>query len=250
MPQPMSELDSLPKHIAIIMDGNGRWARKRQRPRIFGHRAGVTSVRAVVAECTKLDIQALTVFAFSSENWHRPKQEVGMLMELFLTALSDEADKLNNNSVRLRVIGDRSAFSEKLQRCIQKVEELTASNTGLTFNIAANYGGRWDIEQAALSMARDVCTGQISEDEINEAQLASRLSLADLPEPDLFIRTGGERRISNYLLWQLAYTELYFSDLLWPEFDEAAFHEALDWFADRERRFGKTSEQLESSAGA
>jgi undecaprenyl diphosphate synthase len=236
---------AVPRHVAIIMDGNGRWARRRHLPRIAGHRAGMESVRKVVRSCGRHGVEALTLFAFSSENWRRPADEVGMLMELFLTALQREVRRLHENKVCLRIIGDRSRFDARLQEHIEKAEALTAGNAGLILNIAANYGGRWDITEAARSLAMEVQRGELDPEAITSARLQAHLSLTNLPEPDLFIRTGGEQRISNFLLWQLAYTELYFTDILWPDFGSEAFAAALDSFAGRERRFGRTSEQLE-----
>jgi undecaprenyl diphosphate synthase len=234
----------LPRHIAIIMDGNGRWAKRRGLPRIAGHRAGVEAVRRTVRACTTLGVEVLTLFAFSSENWRRPKAEVSLLMDLFLSALQGEINRMHENNVRLRVIGDRSAFSKKLQRCIADAESFTGGNTGLTLVIAANYGGRWDIAQAAQRLAERVAAGSLSPQGVTPEALQSHMCLSDLPEPDLFIRSAGEQRISNFLLWQLAYTELYFSDCLWPDFDEAQFQAALSSYARRERRFGRTGEQL------
>lgn len=236
----------LPRHIAIIMDGNGRWAKKRFLPRTAGHRAGVTAVRKVVEHCAKKGVEALTLFAFSSENWRRPPQEVSVLMGLFLATLERETDKLHENNVRLRVIGQRAAFAQDLQGRIAAAEELTRENTGLNLVIAANYGGRWDILQAAQRLAEEVAAGTLSPRNITSELLEARLSLTDLPEPDLFIRTGGEQRISNFLLWQLAYTELYFTPTLWPDFDENSLEQALAAYASRQRRFGYTSEQLEN----
>jgi undecaprenyl diphosphate synthase len=238
--------DRLPRHIAIIMDGNGRWAKKRYLPRTAGHSAGVASVRKVVEFCTGKNIRALTLFAFSSENWRRPPQEVSLLMSLFLSTLEKETEKLRQNNVRLRVIGDRSALAPELQERIASAERTTAENTGLNLIIAANYGGRWDITQAATQLAREAAAGTRNPDEITPELLESYLALADLPEPDLFIRTGGEQRISNFLLWQLAYTELYFSPTLWPDFDEAALGEALSDYAGRQRRFGYTGDQVDN----
>ena len=240
----------LPRHVAIIMDGNGRWAEQRRKPRIAGHRAGVESVRNVVQVCGEKGITALTLFAFSSENWRRPEQEVGLLMELFLMALQRESKKLHKNNVCLRVIGNLSGFSEKLQQEIARAEALTKDNTGLNLVIAANYGGRWDIAQAAQKLAQQVSDGMLSPNDINEELIGQKLSLADLPEPDLFIRTGGEQRISNFLLWQLAYTELYFIDTLWPDFDSEVFAKALESFSGRQRRFGRTGNQVEQSKHA
>ncbi len=241
---------SIPRHVAIIMDGNGRWAKRRHLPRIAGHRAGVKSVRRVVEQCIGYGIEALTVFAFSTENWRRPQDEVGLLMELFLTALEKEVKKLHQNDVRMQVIGDRSRFPTKLQERIAEAERYTASNRALTFTIAANYGGRWDITQAVRKLGRRIESGEMSADAVTEQLLQSGLALAELPEPDLFIRTGGEQRISNFLLWQLAYTELYFTDTLWPDFGKESFAEALHSFASRQRRFGRTSEQVEEQERA
>ncbi|RLJ15710.1 di-trans,poly-cis-decaprenylcistransferase [bacterium endosymbiont of Escarpia laminata] len=234
----------LPGHVAIIMDGNGRWAQRRGLPRYAGHPVGVDAVRNIVECCVQKKIQVLTLFAFSSENWRRPKKEVGLIMDLFIRALGKEARRLHRNGVRLKIIGEREAFSEKLQHRILEVEELTAENRGLTLQVAANYGGRWDIIQAAKSLARAVAAGELSPEDIDEASLAGALSFPDLPNPDLFIRTGGEQRLSNFLLWQAAYSELYFTDLLWPDFDTAAFENALADFAGRQRRFGRTGEQV------
>ncbi|OGT18671.1 MAG: di-trans,poly-cis-decaprenylcistransferase [Gammaproteobacteria bacterium RBG_16_57_12] len=238
----------IPRHVAIIMDGNGRWAKQRKRPRIFGHQAGVESVRGIVKQCAAKGIEILTLFAFSSENWRRPEEEVGLLMDLFLIALEREANRLHKNNVRLRIIGERSAFSDKLQRKITEAEQLTRDNTGLIVVVAANYGGRWDISQAAQTLAQQVAAGALELRDITPERLAAQLSLADLPEPDLFIRTGGEQRISNFLLWQLAYTELYFTEVLWPDFDETEFEQALNSFAGRQRRFGRTGDQVEQEA--
>ena len=241
---------NVPRHVAIIMDGNGRWAKKRLMPRIAGHRAGVDSVRAIVQRCGEVGVTALTLFAFSSENWRRPESEVGLLMELFLLALQRETKKLNQNNVRLQVIGDRTRFSDKLQQEIAKAEEMTANNTGLVLSVAANYGGRWDIANAARLVAEKVKAGVVEPDAVNEELLGQHMSLASLPEPDLFIRTGGEERISNFLLWQLAYSELYFTDTLWPDFKQEEFDLALKSFVGRQRRFGRTGDQVEQSKRA
>ncbi|MDH5302325.1 MAG: isoprenyl transferase [Gammaproteobacteria bacterium] len=240
----------VPRHVAIIMDGNGRWAKKRGLPRFAGHKFGVESVRKVVSACGEHGVEVLTLFAFSSENWQRPEKEVGVLMELFLTALKHEVKKLSRNNVRLRVVGGLDAFSDKLRARITEAEEMTAGNDGLTLVICANYGGRWDITQATKRLCADVVAGRKSLDAVNEDSLSEYLCLADLPEPDLFIRTGGEERISNFLLWQLAYTELYFTETLWPDFDKNAFAQALLAFAGRQRRFGRTGDQVEKVAGA
>jgi undecaprenyl diphosphate synthase len=241
------EFANLPRHVAIIMDGNGRWAKKRFLPRYAGHPAGVESVRQAVQLCTDLGIEVLTLFAFSSENWRRPQQEVGLLMELFIKVLDQEAEKLHRRNVRLKIIGDRSAFSSKLQDYITRSEALTKNNTGLQLIIAANYGGRWDIVQATQKLAVQVQKGLLNPQDITSEHLNQMTSLADVPEPDLFIRTGGEQRISNFLLWQLAYTEFYFTDTLWPDFKRDAFKLALSSFASRQRRFGQTGEQVEKS---
>ncbi len=239
----------LPRHVAIIMDGNGRWAKKRFLPRIAGHRAGVEAVRNMVQACGQRGIEVLTLFAFSSENWRRPPSEVGLLMDLFMTALERETKRLHENNVRLKVIGERSAFSVKLQEKIIAAEQRTAGNTGLTLVVAANYGGRWDIAQAARAVAHKVETGQLHASQVTEEILEQHLALHGLPDPDLFIRTGGEERISNFLLWQLAYTEFYFTETLWPDFDGRIFEDALASFSKRQRRFGRTSEQVEQEQG-
>lgn len=233
--------------MAIIMDGNGRWARARHLPRTAGHKKGVTATRRVVESCSRQGVQILTLFAFSSENWQRPPREVQTLMELFLTTLKGEVRRLAKNRIRLRFIGERSAFSEKLQHEMQLAEQGTAVGTGMVLNVAANYGGRWDITQAAGRLAAEVKVGRIQPDEVTSELITSYLSTTDLIDPDLFIRTGGEQRISNFLLWQLAYTELYFTDLLWPDFDEEALDQAFKSFASRQRRFGKTGEQISAT---
>ncbi|MCW8829117.1 MAG: isoprenyl transferase [Gammaproteobacteria bacterium] len=245
-----SPLQKIPRHVAIIMDGNGRWARKRHLPRVAGHRVGLEAVRKTIKGCIASGVEALTLFAFSSENWRRPKDEVGVLMNLFLSALQSEVKKLDKNGVRLRVIGDISAFNEELQQRIIDSEALTRNNDRLCLNIAANYGGRWDITQACRYLAGEVVAGRLQSGQITPELIRQQLSLSDLPEPDLFIRTGGEQRISNFLLWQLAYTELYFTDLLWPEFDEQALTEAFASYAGRQRRFGRTGEQVEQGGHA
>jgi undecaprenyl diphosphate synthase len=240
-----SELEkTVPRHVVIIMDGNGRWAKRRGLPRVSGHKAGVDTLRNIVEICAVKKIEALTVYAFSSENWKRPGPEVSRLLELFMTSLKKEVDDLNRNNVRLRFIGELEVFPSRLQSQMAKATKKTEANTGLQLSVAINYGGRWDITNAFRQLAGEIVAGKISMDEINEALIASRVSLADLPEPDLFIRTGGEMRISNYLLWQLAYTELYFTECLWPDFDVEEFNAALSWYAGRERRFGRISEQL------
>jgi undecaprenyl diphosphate synthase len=234
-------ITEIPKHIAIIMDGNGRWARKRFLPRIAGHKRGVDTVRDLVKYCISLKVDYLTLFAFSSENWRRPAEEVSFLMSLFMEALQREVVKLHQNNIKLVMIGDRSRFDAALIAKIEESEQLTASNNGLTLTIAANYGGRWDVLHAVnnMQLALPDRAGQYTEDD-----LSPYLSMSYAPEPDLFIRTGGEKRISNFLLWQLAYTELYFTDTLWPDFNETAFNLAISSYQQRERRFGRTSEQL------
>jgi undecaprenyl diphosphate synthase len=241
---------TVPVHVAVIMDGNGRWAKGRGLPRVAGHRKGVERVRDMVTVCAEKGVKYLTLFAFSSENWRRPAQEVKLLMELFLSALDNEIRKLHKNNVRFRVIGDTERFGEKLTARIWKAEMLTQKNTALTLTIAANYGGRWDIAQACAELARRAVRGEIDPDTITEKSLEPFLSLAGVPEPDLFIRTGGEQRISNFLLWQLAYTEMYFTPVLWPDFDRAQFEQALVSYAGRQRRFGLTGEQIETARHA
>lgn len=233
----------LPKHIAIIMDGNGRWAKKRFLPRSAGHRAGVKRTREIVEYCGQLGIDSLSLFAFSSENWSRPAAEVGMLMSLLLESLQKEARSLHQNQVRLKIIGDTGQLSDKIQQVIEQVEKLTQDNTGLKLNVAINYGGKWDIVRAANRLAQQALKGDI-ELPFTEAQLAQCLSTADQIDPDLFIRTSGEIRISNFFLWQAAYSECYFTEIPWPAFDKRALDKALAWYASRERRFGQTSQQL------
>ncbi len=238
----------LPRHIAIIMDGNGRWAKKRLLPRHFGHKAGLETVRRVVKFCAEKQIEALTLFAFSSENWRRPEQEVSLLMQLFISALNREVNKLHKNNVKLHIIGALHVFPEKLQQLIANAEIITQNNTGLNLVIAANYGGHWDIVEATKKLAQQIEQGTLRSEEITEELLSQQICLAHLPNPDLFIRTGGEKRVSNFLLWQLAYTEMYFTDTLWPDFDQATFTQALESFATRQRRFGRTGEQVEKDA--
>ena len=237
----------MPSHVAVIMDGNGRWAKKRFLPRVAGHVKGVELVREMVRACLERGIQYLTLFAFSSENWRRPQEEVSLLMQLFVKALEQEVEKLDRNGVRLRVVGDLSRFEPRLQALIREAEATTQNNTRLDLTIAANYGGRWDIMQAMNRLLADRAPGQ---EAIEEGDLDPYLSMNYAPEPDLFIRTGGEQRISNFLLWQLAYTELYFTDTLWPDFDTAAFDKAIASYQQRERRFGRTSEQVTGQADA
>lgn len=245
-----SKQPTLPRHIAIIMDGNGRWARQRGLPRTSGHHAGVEAVRSTVETCAKRGIEVLTLFAFSSENWKRPAEEVMGLMSLFVQALEGETDKMHRNGIRVRFVGDRGALNPQLQERMRLSEQRTAANTGMTLVIAVAYGGRWDILQATQRLAAECVHGTRAAHALSEADLSEYLSLAGLPEPDLFIRTGGERRISNFLLWQLAYTELYFCDVLWPEFDPAQLELALNYFSERQRRFGLTGEQAAELNGA
>lgn len=232
------------KHICVIMDGNGRWAKKRFMPRFAGHKAGLGALRKIVGSCVEQDIQVLTIFAFSSENWRRPKKEVNLLMELFASALTREVKKLHESNIQLRIVGDLSAFSDTINHLIDAALLLTKDNTGLVLNIAANYGGRWDIMQASQQMAYAVQENKLKPEDINESTIEHYLSLKDLPEPDLFIRTGGEKRISNFILWQLAYCEFYFTDVLWPDFDKNTFLKAIESFHSRQRRFGRTGDQL------
>jgi undecaprenyl diphosphate synthase len=246
---------TLPDHIAIVMDGNGRWAKKKNRPRKMGHQAGVKALRATIEHCRRLGIGTLTVFAFSSENWNRPASEVARLMDLFLRALNKETSELHKNDICLRFIGDKSAFKPTLQIKMSEAETLTGNNKSMVVNIAVNYGGRWDITQAARHVAESVANGKLSVDDIDENLLTAKLALADSPDPDLFIRTGGEMRISNFLLWQSAYAEFYFTKTLWPDFDADTLDLAIAAFQSRERRFGRTGEQIKgeqvrSSAGA
>lgn len=238
--QSLPEVASVPRHIAIIMDGNGRWATKRYLPRVAGHAKGVEAVRGIVEACALRGVKYLTLFAFSSENWRRPAEEVSVLMRLFVTALDREVAKMHANGICLKVVGDLSRFDANLQQMIANAERKTALNNRLTVTVCANYGGRWDIMQAVEKMVAANSGGS----SFTEEQLESYLSMAYAPEPDLFIRTGGEERISNFLLWQLAYTELYFTDTYWPDFDEKSLDLAIDSYQRRERRFGRTSEQL------
>ena len=234
----------IPRHVAVVMDGNGRWAKKRFQPRLMGHRKGVESVRMVIRECAKVGVECLTLFAFSSENWKRPAEEVSGLMSLFMNALEKEADALVRNNVVLTFIGDRSGFSEALQVKIRQVEEKTAQCSGLRLLIAANYGGRWDIVEATRQLATQVAAGTLMPEDITEQALQAALSTQQLPEPDLFIRTGGEQRISNFLMWQLAYSELHFTSVLWPEFSHDDLKTAFAAYAKRQRRFGMTGDQV------
>lgn len=240
----------IPKHVAIIMDGNGRWAQSQGKTRVSGHKAGVSSVKATVTHAAELGIKALTLFAFSSENWQRPKDEVNVLMDLFMYVLTKEVKRLHKNGIRFKVIGDVSRFSEKLQQKIIVSEKLTENNTGMVLSVAANYGARWDIVQATKQLAAKVKTNEMSLEDINEELLNKHLCLADTPELDLLIRTGGDYRISNFLLWQAAYAELYFTDVLWPDFDAIQFIKAIENFEQRQRRYGQTAEQINSKLSA
>jgi len=242
------EAGDVPRHVAIIMDGNGRWARRRRLPRFAGHKRGVEAVRRIVRSCAERGVGFLTLFAFSSENWRRPPDEVALLMQLFLAALTREVRKLHRNDIRLKVIGDTACFDPKIRSLIEAGERLTEGNRGLTLTVAANYGGRWDMLQALTRLARE--QPEAIADGIREEHVARHLSMSYAPEPELFIRTGGEQRVSNFLLWQLAYTELYFTERLWPDFDADALDEAFAWYRGRERRFGRTSEQMEEAQGS
>jgi undecaprenyl diphosphate synthase len=241
------EAASIPRHIAVIMDGNGRWAKKRFLPRIAGHKRGVETVRDTIKTCVDLGVEYLTLFAFSSENWRRPAEEVSLLMQLFVLAMEQEVANLHKNNIRFKVIGDLSRFEPRLVQLIREAELLTTDNTALTLTIAANYGGRWDIVQAMHRMLEHRPGANL---DFTEEDLAPYLSMSEAPEPDLFIRTGGEQRISNFLLWQLAYTELYFTPTLWPDFNAEALHHAIRSYRERERRFGRTSEQLQKNGSA
>lgn len=239
-----TEIENLPQHIGIIMDGNGRWAQKLGKTRVAGHKQGVETVRSSVTSASKLGIKALTLFAFSSENWRRPEQEVSVLMDLFMFVLTREVKRLHKNGIRFKVIGDISKFSSKLQKKIIESEKLTENNQGMVLSVAANYGGRWDITQAAKKLAEKVSANALSIDDITEEALNKEISTADVPELDLLIRTGGDNRISNFLLWQAAYAEFYFTDVLWPDFIEEEFERAVHSFGQRQRRFGQTGEQV------
>ncbi len=238
---------AVPRHVAIIMDGNGRWATRRHLPRVAGHARGADAVRRTVESCARRGVEYLTLFAFSSENWRRPAEEVSVLMRLFITALEREVVQLDQNDIRLRVVGELSVFEPRLRRLIAQAEERTMNNRRLTLTIAANYGGRWDILQAMRSLLRASPGLAARPEQLGEQALLPYLAMAYAPEPDLFIRTGGEQRISNFLLWQLAYTELYFTDTFWPDFDAAALDLAIESFRRRERRFGRTSEQVSAA---
>ena len=247
---PKRKINPPPKHVAIIMDGNNRWAKEKKLPSLAGHKAGVESVRSIIEGCIEQGVEALTLFAFSSENWKRPPLEVKGLMELFKLALDRESKKLLKNNIRLRVIGDKQGFSQSLQKKIAAAETLTEACSGLQLNIAANYGGRWDIVNAAKQLANAVSQGDLTIDDISESTLGQYIALSELPEPDLCIRTAGEQRVSNFLIWQFAYTEFYFANVYWPDFNKFELADAIDSYCGRERRFGKTSEQLEAELNA
>jgi undecaprenyl diphosphate synthase len=242
--QPNTREPGTPRHVAVIMDGNGRWASRRKLPRHLGHRAGVRAVRATVEGCARRGVEALTLFAFSSENWQRPAEEVARLMELIVESIEREIDELHGNGIRVRFIGDLATLKPHLLENICATELRTAANLRMTLNVAISYGGRWDIVQATRRIARRVSAGEMASDEVDDAALAGELALAGSPDPDLFIRTGGEHRLSNFLLWNLAYTELYFCDCLWPDFDDAEIERAFRHFASRQRRFGLTGDQV------
>ena len=237
-----TQKEFIPQHIAIIMDGNGRWAKKRFLPRFIGHQKGLKSVKRLVAHCSEVGVKALTLFAFSTENWNRPQDEVNKLMGLFLSALQKEVAKLNDNNVKLSIVGDRSRFSDEIQAHIAQAESVTSQNTGLVLTIAANYGGRWDIVEAVKQW--QIANPEKNVSELSETDIDQYICANELPAVDLLIRTGGEQRVSNFLIWQMAYSEFYFTDELWPDFDEASLNRAMESFTHRERRFGKTSEQV------
>ena len=244
----MSSLDSIPQHVAIVMDGNGRWANKRLLPRAAGHKEGVKAVKNIIEASAAVGIKYLTLFAFSSENWNRPKTEVSALMDLFVSSLDKEVSNLDKNGIRIQFIGDREQFGQKLQEKIKQAEQITAKNEKFYLNIAANYGGRWDIVQACKAICEKVQSQSMGIESIDEKEFALHLSTNHMPDPDLLIRTAGELRISNFLIWQLAYTEFYVTDLCWPDFDEKQLHIALKEYAKRKRKFGRTQEQIESNA--
>jgi len=243
----VNEEAPVPQHVCIIMDGNGRWAKKRLMPRVFGHRKGVEVTRKSIKFFAGAGVKNLTLFAFSSENWNRPAEEVSSLMELFLRSLKQNSAELNDNNIRIRFIGDRGGFSQVLQDQITESEKLTADNKLMNLNIAANYGGQWDILNAVKSIVSKVASNELTLEEIDQPKFESELSLTNTPDPDLFIRTGGEKRISNFLLWQLAYAELYFTNVLWPDFSRREMQRALDVYSKRQRRYGKTGEQMDAS---
>ena len=246
----MNSKSSKPKHIIIIMDGNGRWAEQNGLTRSAGHKAGVKALRNLIEYAVQLELKTLTVYAFSRENWQRPKKEVELLLDLFISSLESEVNDLHENNIKLNFIGETDKFSEKLKKSMSKSESLTSNNSKLTLNVALNYSGRWDVYKALLSIIDDMTAKKITKNDVNEELINTKLSLADYDEPDLLIRTGGEKRLSNYLLWQIAYTELYFTNTLWPDFNTDQFDLALDWYTKRQRRFGKTSEQIEKNKNA
>ena len=246
----MNSKSSKPKHIIIIMDGNGRWAEQNGLLRSAGHKFGVKVLRNLIEHAVKLELTTITVYAFSRENWQRPKKEIELLLDLFISSLESEVKDLHENNIKLNFIGETDKFSEKLKKSMSESESLTSNNSKLTLNVALNYSGRWDIYNALLSIIDDMVSKKITKNEINEKLINAKLSLADYDEPDLLIRTGGEKRLSNYLLWQIAYTEMYFTDILWPDFNADQFDLALDWYAKRQRRFGRTSEQIGENKNA
>ena len=246
----MNSKSSKPKHIIIIMDGNGRWAEQNGLTRSAGHKAGVKVLRNLIEHAVQLELKILTVYAFSRENWQRPKKEVELLLDLFISSLESEVKDLHENNIKLNFIGETDKFSEKLKKSMSKSESLTSNNSKLTLNVALNYSGRWDVYKALLSIIDDMTAKKITKNDVDEELINTKLSLANYDEPDLLIRTGGEKRLSNYLLWQIAYTELYFTNTLWPDFNTDQFDLALDWYAKRQRRFGKTSEQIEKNKNA
>ena len=246
----MNSKSSKPKHIIIIMDGNGRWAEQNGLLRSAGHKVGVKVLRNLIEHAVKLELTTITVYAFSRENWQRPKKEIELLLDLFISSLESEVKDLHENNIKLNFIGETDKFSEKLKKSMSESESLTSNNSKLTLNVALNYSGRWDIYNALLSIIDDMASKKITKNEINEELVNKKLSLADYDEPDLLIRTGGERRLSNYFLWQIAYTEMYFTDILWPDFNVDQFDLALDWYAKRQRRFGRTSEQIGENKNA
>lgn len=244
----LNTFEQIPKHVAIVMDGNNRWAKRRHLPGVAGHKSGVKAVRIVIEQAARMGVEVLTLFAFSSENWQRPEKEVNALMQLFLNALQREVKKLHEHNIRLIIIGDLAGFSSTLQEHIHKAQDLTEKNDGLTLVVAANYGGRWDMSNAAKQLALDVKAGKVNTDDITPELFGKYTCLHDLPEPDLCIRTGGELRISNFMLWQFAYSELVFSDALWPDFKETHFWSAIEEYNSRTRRFGRTDEQLKEDS--
>ena len=246
----MNSKSSKPKHIIIIMDGNGRWAEQNGLSRSAGHKAGVKTLRNLIEYAVQLELNTLTVYAFSRENWQRPQKEVELLLDLFISSIESEIKDLHKNKIRLNFIGETDRFSEKLKKSMRESEQLTSNNSKMTLNVALNYSGRWDIHNALLLIINEVMTKKLNVDEIDEDLINKKLSLADYEEPDLLIRTGGERRLSNYLLWQIAYTEMYFTDILWPDFNREQFDLALNWYKKRQRKFGKTSEQIEGNKNA